>query len=242
MYRILFIFLCTLFSFFSLNALQLKQEFLKAKSGDFLVFEQDRLITLMLIRSQENDILTLEEITITEKKWNSLQKNKPLSWKTWVANKAPKNGSWIVYDVNLISGQILKGFSYTNNCSIERNPEDNFLPVLLNLSFNQIPYEERKKVGMPPPSGEKDKRGLWNPPLFFEGQNIANVKFEGYRARWPKDSSPLSNSLIEIYLPVARPDLPSYFPYWLQVSDQFSKAKLHIIDSGSNLQSPFSGF
>lgn len=223
-------------------ALQLKQEFIKANPGDFLVFEQDRLITLMLIRSKDNNILTIEEIVIPEKKWNSIQKSKPISWKTWLANKAPKNSSWIAYEINLVTGQIIKGYSYSSNCKIDRMNEENFLAVLMNLHFNKISFDERKKIGIPPPSGEKDKRSLWNPPLVFEGQTIPNVKFEGYRARWPKDSSPLSNALIEIYLPISNSEFPSYFPYWLQVSDQFTKAKLHIIDSGSNLQSPYMNF
>ena len=31
---------------------------------------------------------------------------------------------------------------------------------------------------------------------------------------------------------------PSYFPYWLQVNGVAGKAKIRIIDSGSNLKSP----
>ncbi len=240
MHKILFICFIVLLSFSSIDSLQLKNEFFRAKAGDYLVFEQDRLITLMLINSKTDALLTVEEITITEKKWNSLQKPKPINWKNWINNKAPKNNSWIIYELNLNTGNILRAYSYSNHCKVERSAEDNFLSTLLNLQFNKISLDDRKKIGIPPPSGEKDKRSLWNPPLIFEGQTIPYVKFEAFKARWPKDSSPLSHALIEMYLPIGLVDFPNYFPYWLQVSDQFTKAKLHIIDSGSNMQSAYS--
>ncbi len=242
MYRLLLTFVCMIFVFSSVEGLQLKGEFRKAVCGDFLVFEQDRLITLMLISKKEGSLLTIEEISITEKKWQSLNKFKTLGWKTWIQNKAPKNCSWVIYDIDLNTGNILQAYSFTKRSKVEKAPQENFLPTLLNLHFSKIPLEERKRTGKSLLQGDIDKRNLWNPPLVFEGTTSYQVQFEAFRARWPKDTSFLSGTLIEIYLPQDELKAPSYFPYWLHLSDQFTKAKLHIIDSGTNLVSPYNYF
>lgn len=211
----------------------LKSELKSAKAGDYIVFEQDRLITLMHIHSIDAHTITIEEVSVQEKRAPKIP------WKEWIIKGAPKNNSWIMYEVDLKSGQILQSYSFSKNCWLESLPGENFLPTLLNLHFSRIPLDERKRVGKAPPQGERDRRSLWNPPMIAEGKFIPHVKFEGWRAKWPKDTSPLSQTTIEIYLPIGYPDLPSYFPYWLQLSDQFATAKLHIIDSGTGLTSPY---
>lgn len=214
----------------------LKDQFKDAKTGDYIVIEQERQMTLMLIHSKTDATLFLEEITIPEKLVNDR-----FSWANWIKKKAPKNTSWILYEIALNSGKILEEYSFSRHCWIDPTIAENFLPTLLNLNFMKMPEDERRRAGRAPEKGEKDKRPLWQPNLIVNGKIIPGATFNSYKARWPKDSSQLSDSLIEIYLPTNSQLAPSYFPYWLQVSDRFAKANIRIIDSGTGLISPNPG-
>ena len=44
--------------------------------------------------------------------------------------------------------------------------------------------------------------------------------------------------MIEVYVPHESNKYPAYFPYWLQISGMVGKAKVRIVDSGSQLASP----
>ncbi len=90
----------------------------------------------------------------------------------------------------------------------------------------------------PKPFSGPDMRPVWQPRLIIEGKPDDGVAFDAWRADWPRDGSDLSNKTIEIYLPKDNQSYPSYFPYWLQINGTAGKAKIRIIDSGSNLQSP----
>lgn len=210
----------------------LRNNLQEAVPGDFIVVSANKTQTLMLIRSLQNQTLTIEEIAVPENKRPS-----QLSWKEWVRQNAPGNTSWVMYDVDLRSGKMIRYFSFTKNNWYEIPDADNFLSKLLNLRLSKIPENGRKKVGPKPFSGP-DWRPLWQPRMIVDGQPLKDVPFDAWRTKWPQDGSDLSGKTIEVYLPRESQRYPSYFPYWLQINGAIGKAKIRIIDSGAQLQSP----
>ena len=211
--------------------LVLRNNLQRAKPGDFLVISCNKTLTLMRIAEKQNQILTIEEIAVPENK-----RPVQLSWNKWVPKDAPGNSSWVIYDIDLSTGQMLR-YSFTKKNWYEIPEADNFLSKLLTLKMTKIPENSRKRVGPKPCSGP-DMRLVWQPRLMIDGKPVDGVAFDAWRADWPRDGSDLSNKTIEIYLPKDNQSYPSYFPYWLQINGTAGKAKIRIIDSGNNLQSP----
>lgn len=210
----------------------LRENFQRAQPGDYIVTSANKTLTLMHIYAKQNQILTIEEITLPENKQPT-----QLSWKEWVHQNAPGHTNWVMYTLDLHSGKMLNYYSFTKKNWFEIPEVDNFLSKLLNLKLSKIPENARKKVGPKPKSGP-DWRPLWQPSLVVEGQLIQGVQFDAWRTKWPRDGSDLSDKMIEIYLPKDNQRYPSYFPYWLQVNGVIGKAKIRIIDAGSHLHSP----
>lgn len=220
------------------DSLFLKDQFQKAKSGDFVVLEQDHMITFMHIHTKKDNTILLEEICLPDANLKNLRKNPHFSWSQWFQDGACKNTSWIIYEISLTNGAVLKSYSFTKKCLLNPSQIENFLPTLLNLPFEPIVEQNRKRVGKAPPSGERDKRAFWQPRMIFDGNVIRDVLFDGWKAVWPKDHTPLSGTVIEIYLPKNSKNALPYFPYWLQVSDAIASLKICLIDSGKNAKSP----
>lgn len=214
------------------ESLVLKNNLQQAKPGDFLVISSNKTLTLMHIYAKENQRLTIEEIALPESK----QPTK-ISWKEWVAQNAPGNTSWVMYEIDLMTGQMLRYYSHTKQNWYEIPDKDNFLSKLLTLKMTKMSDYSRKRVG-PKPFAGPDMRPFWQPRLVIEGKPIEGVLFDAWQTSWPRDGSELSNKTIEIYLPKDNQNYPSYFPYWLQINGVAGKAKIRIIDSGSNLKSP----
>lgn len=212
--------------------LMLRNNLQRAKPGDYLVISCNKSMTLMHIFEKQNHILTIEEIAVPESKRPS-QSN----WKEWVAQNAPGNSSWVMYDIDLRTGQMLRYFSYTKNNWYEIPDADNFLSKLLTLKMTRIPENSRKRVGPKPFSGP-DMRPVWQPRMIVDGKPVDGVIFDAWKTDWPRDGSDLSNKTVEVYLPKDNQIYPTYFPYWLQVNGTAGKAKIRIIDSGSHLKSP----
>lgn len=210
----------------------LRDNLQRAQPGDYLVILANKTQTLMHIYGKQHQLLTVEEIAIPEGK-----KPPQLSWKEWVKQNAPGNTSWAMYDIDLRTGQMTRYYSFTKRNWFEIAEADNFLSKLLNLKLNPLADKARKKVGPKPLSGP-DWRPLWQPRLVIEGRSIKDVQFDAWSTKWPRDGSDLSGKTIEVYLPHDTQRYPSYFPYWLQINGVVGKAKIRIIDSGSQLQSP----
>jgi hypothetical protein len=210
----------------------LRNNLQRAQPGDYIVISANKTQTLLLIYEKRNPILTIEEIAVPESKCSP-----NVSWREWVNQGAPGNTSWVRYDVDLQTGQMLRYYSFTKKNWFEIPDADNFLSKLLNLKFTQIPDNARKRVGPKSRSGP-EMRPLWQPRMIVEGQAVKGVMFDAWRTRWPRDGSDLSGKLIEVYLPRDSQRYPAYFPYWLQINGVIGKAKIRIIDSGSKLQSP----
>ncbi|MEC7838805.1 MAG: hypothetical protein VX777_02055 [Chlamydiota bacterium] len=213
----------------------LKENFTKAKVGDFIVTSQNKMFSILHVKDKSSDSLVLEEITAPG---NKIPRNK-YTWREWVENDAPGNTSWVIYHLNTDTGNIDGSYSYTKNTWFKLREDDNFLSKLLSMEFYHVPHSERKRVG---PRGAspamRQSRQIWQPRMIVNGQVIPNVNFEAWKARWPKDGSELAGKLIEVYLPEESDRYPSYFPYWLQISGMIGKAKIRIIESGGDLVSP----
>lgn len=229
----IFIFLILIFT--NLDAeIYLKDNLKKAKKGDFIVTSQSKSYTLLHIYDKKEDQLTLEEISIP-----ATQLCLPNhSWKAWVQNGALHHTSWVMFTIDLQTGVIQKFYSFSKGGWHQKADADSFLSTLLNLRLEKIPDIDRKKVGLAPLDGRPDRRAFWQPRLIFDGQIQTGVSFDAWQTRWPKDTTELSGRFIEIYTPEANTHYPAYFPYWLQISGAIGKAKVRIIDSGTDLVSP----
>lgn len=235
MIRSIFSLFC--FSFFCFGAMHadslcLRDNLQRANPGDYLVVSANKTITLMHIFGKQGEFLTIEEIAIPESR-----KPQKISWREWVRNHAPGNTSWVMYDIDLKTGKMVRYYSFTKRGWFEIAEADNFLSKLLNLRLSKIPDKDRKKVGIKIFSGSEESR-FWQPNLVVEGKIMRGVKFDAWRTRWPKDNSDLSGKSIEVYLPQDNQSYPSYFPYWLQINGVIGKARVRMIDSGSGLESP----
>lgn len=201
----------------------------QAKVGDFLVAAQNKNFTLLHIYDKQNGFLTIEEITVPLAR----MKERYPSWREWVRLGAPHHTSWILYVINLSTGELKEGFSVSQNGWLKFSRSDTFLPTLLNLHLTPVPTQDRRRIG------HSERHQQWQPKMVVDGKVIPGVAFTAWRTHWPKDDSELSGKIIELYLPEETDKYLGYFPYWLQVRGSLgSKANVRIIDSGSGLISP----
>lgn len=208
----------------------LRENIAKANKGDFIVTNQGKMFTVLHVRGATETGFVLEEINAPV---NRIPK-KQYTWREWVENEAPGHTSWVVYWLNTGTGEIERAFSFTKKCWFKIKDSENFLTTLLNLPFRLVPPSERKKVG---PKSVMNRQ-FWQPKMIVDGKTIPNVKFDAWWSRWPNDSSELSGKSIEVFIPEEGGNYPSYFPYWLQIRGIIGKARIRIVDSGSNLKSP----
>lgn len=219
---------------FSLQAeeMMLRDHLKRAQFGDYIVVSSNKTNTLMHIYGKKDNLLTVEEITVPER---GVPPN--LHWKDWVRNEAPGHTSWVMYDLDLRNGKMARYYSFSHGNWYDIPDHDNFLYKLLNLKLNKISDRGRKRVGPKPTSGP-DFRPVWQPKMVVEGQHVKGTTFDAWRAKWPRDGSELSSKTVEVYTAQENDKHPSYFPYWLQINGAVGKAKIRIIDSGRELQSP----
>jgi hypothetical protein len=210
----------------------LRDNLAKAVPGDFIVTAQNKSYTMLLVREKVNNYLMIEEINVPVSR---IQRGSYFSWRRWIEEGASGHTGWVMYPINLNTGEMQEAFSFTKKEWYTIPKAQNFLSTLLNLRLKHISKEERKKVGPPPNSGSPDWRPLWQPRMVVNGQTIPGVTFDAWRTRWPKDGSELSGRLIEVYVPQEDNKYPAYFPYWLQIHGMVGKAKIRIIDSGTKL-------
>lgn len=216
------------------EAMSLRENLSRARTGDFIVTSQNKVYTLLHIYGRQDDVLTIEEITVPASR---LGQN--ASWRQWLKLGAPQHTCWVLYNVQLSTGKILESYSVPQHVWLNVPPEGQFLPTLLNLNLYPVPENERQRVGRAPDPGYPDRRPIWQPKMMVDGQPISGVAFSAWQTRWPNDNSPLSGKWIEIFVPEENDKYPSYFPYWLQVKGiSGSRVTIYIIDSGSNLASP----
>ncbi|MCI5052744.1 MAG: hypothetical protein MRY21_06395 [Simkaniaceae bacterium] len=193
-----------------------------ATPGDYIVTEYEEVYSMLCVHSKEGSRITLEEINIP---WHALR-GKKKEWKKWLENEAPGHSSWILYEIDLETHEMLECFSRSQNCFL--NLSDSFLTTLLTLPLAKIDESSLTKVG-PPPLAGKDTRNAWSPPRYLNGSKIISPNFSVYRTTLPDNETPLSGKTIDLYF-----DDQSPFPYWLKICDPTKgSVKLRSIDSGS---------
>ncbi len=216
-----------------LSSFTLRDNLKRAKSGDYLVTTQNKNYTLLHVYATTPPHLVFEEITVPSQRLQG----KFTSWKKWMEEQAPGHTSWVIYTLDLRTGQLVNYYSVTKKAWYDLSKVNNFLTTLLNLKLEKLPLEARRRIGLKPILGRADTRPLWQPRLIVEGQEITEVSFDVWVTLWPKDDSELANKTIELYLPQDNEKYPSYFPYWLQINGMIGSAKVRIVDSGSQMPS-----
>ena len=212
------------------ETLYLKNSLNKAKKGDYVVTAQAKDLTLWHIQDRNDDAVLIEEITIPQ------SRAKQMSWKEWVKQRAPYHVAWVVYAIELKTGKLLSYYNVDSQCYVSVKKEDPFLTTLLNLPFTQMPLNTRKRIGSLFDRSD-DPRNFWQPPMIVNGKRVDDVFFDHFRTVWPNDRSQLAGKNVEIYLPTKDSPYPAYFPYWLQISGGFGKARLRIVDTGNDMES-----
>lgn len=215
------------------DTLFLRENLKKAKAGDYIVTMQNKTLTLFHISQTAANSVLIEEISIPFTKFQQ----EACSIRAWLENGAPKYTSWTMYKVDLANGQMLKSYVFMQNGWFEKPVNNAFLTTLLNLRLNSVPISERKQIGRLQNS-KCDPSSFWQPKLIFENQWIKDIPFNAWRTKWPNDKSDLAGKTVEIYTPEDSDLYPAYLPYWLEISGMIGNAKIRIIDSGRNLNSP----
>lgn len=221
-YLLLFLFL----TFPLLGDIYLRDNLKQAEPGDFIVTAQGKMFTLLHIHEKNGDDLIIEEVSVPENRMPSRQ----YTWRSWVEQSAPYHTSWVMYRVNLATGRMTQHYNFAKNEWRDMSNCENFLSTLLNLRMSKIPTNQRRRVG--------NSRRNWSPKMVVDGRTIPGVPFDAWRTHWPDDGSDLAGKTIEVFVPEENTKYPSYFPYWLQIKGFIGKAKVRIIDSGTNLKSP----
>lgn len=231
-----FLVICFLTSVSFGAELKLRDKLAEAEPGSYIVTEQNKNFTFLHVFDRTDNSIILEEVSIPAARYM----RHPLPWRDWFECGAPGHTSWTMSQIDLNSGRFEETFSFTHQGWINLADSDPFLTTLLNLRFQALPEEKRRRIGLPPGYRKPDYRPIWNPPLFVNGKRITHVPFSVWLARWPCDGSDLSRKYIEIYLPYDSTEAtyPSYFPYWIEVEGKIGSAKVRVIDSGTEARSP----
>ncbi len=209
---------------------RLKDRVEKAKAGDYVVTEANKLITVLSIRSITPTTMILEEISAPLENL----KKRPNSWAEWVKAKAPGHTSWSMVEIDIQSGQLLECYSFSRAAWIHLSQKESLFATLLHLPMQSVTEDKRRKIGPPPMDGESDFRKAWNPALVFEGKKIQNAQFDVYETTWPDDGTELAKQDVCLYF-----DREKQFPlpFWIQVQTSHATAAMRTIDSGKNLPS-----
>ena len=204
----------------------------RSTPGDYCVVEGGNMITVLAIRASEKNSILFEEVSVPSKNL----KQRPGSWRQWIAERAPGHTSWSLIEIERGTGNVLGCYSFSRGGWLELSSQESFIATLIQIPLSPLPKEQRRKIGSPPPPGELDVRQLWAPPAIFNGKRQENVHFDVYEATWPKDGSELSGNRILLYF-----DSVSKFPlpYWIQIETSHAPVSLRTIDTGKHFPSPY---
>jgi len=206
-----------------------------ATPGDYLVVEGGKMITLLSVRTITPNSLILEEISAPTQNLKQI----PVSWKEWVASRAPGHTSWSAIEIERKTGEILECYSFSRATWIPVTSKESLIATLMQLPIQKVPDEKRKKIGPPPQAGEMDLRKPWQPAACFEGKSKERILCDVYETSWPDDGSPLSGNTIQLYF-----DRTSHFPLplWIQIDATAASFSMKTLDAGQHLTSPHRTF
>ncbi|QVL58337.1 MAG: hypothetical protein KFB93_04440 [Simkaniaceae bacterium] len=221
--------ICFIFVTQSLFAFTLQEKFEQAETGSYIVTEQNELVSLLHLHSQKDHCLLFEEISIP------LHQAKKINWTEWVRSGAPGHTSWILYEVDTEKKCVTECYSLTRKAWIPTDEMNAFLIPLISLDLNFLSEENRLQKGATARPGNITSRP-WGPPQVRAGKKVKNPEYDVYTAKWPHDSTDLSDKQIVLYFDKSEQTFP--FPYWLQARDGAVKFKIRALDSGTGLTSP----
>jgi hypothetical protein len=221
----LFLTTCLIF----LSSFSLADKLLEAKKGDYVVTEQEKNYSLLLIKETNKDSLLFEEISVPS---HSIDLSS-INWEDWLFLGAPGHTSWIQYEVDPSSLELTECYSVSKRGWLYLEESEHFLSRLLSLKLLRIKKEDRKKIGPSPRFGEMDLRPVWNPPLLSNGKKT-KMPSEAWTAYWPKDDSLLSSCKITLYFP---PEETSSFPIWIEANNGHFTYSIKAVCFGKDLPS-----
>ncbi|MCH9617710.1 MAG: hypothetical protein SP4CHLAM5_10910 [Chlamydiia bacterium] len=212
-----------------LSSFPFKEIFFKGDPGDFSIYQNGPLVTILNIHSKELPYITFEEITLSKKLYNNI-KGKDL--KTWIKRGGNGSSSWTLVEIDTNSMDVTRAYCFHKQMHLDINKDDTLITCLLDLNISNVPEEEIARIG-PRQATKTDSRPFWEPSMIIDGKRRAPSKMDVYGGTWKKDDSPLSGRNIDIYI---LNDFP--FPYWMQIHGDFGSKKMISLDSGKNLTSP----
>ena len=204
----------------SLFSMTITDSLLKGEVGDFVVFEQNKLTTILSIHSINEHSLILEEVSLPSHL-------SPKDWHKFSPMRSREVLSHLIYEIDPTTQEVTECYSFTKKTFL---PPPSFLLELIKLPLS--PCREPKKIGSPPEEGTVDRRALWTPPLIIEGVKKRPDTFSILNCSWPLDKSELSGEQITLYLV---PESP--FPIYLSVNTPHYTYKISSINNGKHLRS-----
>lgn len=211
----------------------LKNRLQKAKGGEFIVTEKDKILTLLTYHPvQFGDRIIFEEISAPKSCLSF-----PIKWQDWIDKYAPGHHSWTLYEIDSHTGALISCFSPSKGEWLPIHGETEFLSKLLALSLEEVPDLKKKRIGPRPEKRSDDHRPLWSPLLIYDGKIQRKAHFDVYETFWPSDDTVLSLAHLTLYFHKQNASFP--FPYWIQIEKSAARSKVRVIDSGSGLQSIF---
>ena len=121
-----------------LEATTILQERLgKAKAGDYIVTESNKMISVLAIRSLTPKSLILEEIGVPAHAVNP----RPASWPKWVHDLAPGHTSWSMLEIDYENHELIECYSFSRSAWVELSSQESFISTILALSLQPVPVE-----------------------------------------------------------------------------------------------------
>ena len=90
----------------------LRENIVKANPGDYIVTNQGKNYTVLLIREKVPHELIIEEITVPSCRFPGDEYNR---WKNWIEEGAPGHTGWFMYQLNTDTGAMNQAFSFPKN-------------------------------------------------------------------------------------------------------------------------------
>lgn len=214
----------------AVHGVTLKDQLQKGAVGDYVVTQQEKNLSLLRIEKISSNELVLEEVAAPVAALDLPS----INWPAWIEKGAPGHTSWLLYKIDLKSGELVESYSLDQKARVSL--QEPLLSKMLLLELTVTPDDLRRRIGPSPHAGEEDRRSLWLPHLVYQGKRVSKPTFDVFQTRWPEDGSDLSLCRLEFYFMHNFP-----FPCWIEASNGHFTFKIHSLASGRNLQSPKSG-
>ncbi|MBS0627534.1 MAG: hypothetical protein JSS09_04915 [Verrucomicrobia bacterium] len=228
--RFFFFLIVAVFHLSSLSSFTVADRLQEAQKGDYIVTEQDKNYSLLLIREKNETCIVFEEVSIPCHKIHL----PGMDWPDWISLGAPGHSSWIQYEIDPHTLKLIECYSCSKKGWLYVEESEHFFSKLLSLSLTKVPTEEKKKIGPAPAFGEPDQRPFWTPTIFSNDKKI-KIPCESWKAFWPKDDTLLSSCRITLHFP---PKEQSFFPIWIEANNGHFNYSIRGIHFGKNLTSP----